>query len=98
MQEMPSLALGGGSNVLLAHDYAGVVVRNEINGIEITDNQLISSLDKIAESKNSTELTFFEYLTVAAVYFFSRQKLDFIVLLCSSVRNRLNISILIGKS
>lgn len=35
MREMPSLVLGGGSNVLLAHDYAGVVVKNEINGIEI---------------------------------------------------------------
>ncbi len=54
--------------------------RIKINGIEITDNQLISSLDKIAESKNSTELTFFEYLTVAAVYFFSRHKLDVIIL------------------
>ena len=54
--------------------------RIKINGIEITDNQLISSLDKIAESKNSAELTFFEYLTVAAVYFFSRHKLDVIIL------------------
>ena len=47
--------------------------RIKINGIDITDNQLISSLDKIAENKKSTELTFFEYLTLAAIYFFSRQ-------------------------
>ena len=54
--------------------------RIKINGIDITDNQLISSLDKIAENKKSTELTFFEYLTLAAIYFFSRQKLDVVIL------------------
>ena len=54
--------------------------RIKINGQEITDRQLISSFAKIAENKKSTELTFFEYLTLAAIYFFSRQKLDFIIL------------------
>ena len=54
--------------------------RIKINGQEITDRQLISSFAKIAENKKSTELTFFEYLTLAAIYFFSGQKLDFIIL------------------
>ncbi len=54
--------------------------RIKINGQEITDCQLISSFAKIAENKKSAELTFFEYLTLAAIYFFSRQKLDFIIL------------------
>ena len=54
--------------------------RIKINGIEITDNQLILSFDKIAENKKSSDLTFFEYLTLAAIYFFSLQKLDVIIL------------------
>ena len=54
--------------------------RIKINGQEITDRQLISSFAKIAENEKSTELTFFEYLTLAAIYFFSGQKLDFIIL------------------
>lgn len=54
--------------------------RIKINGQEISDHQLISSFAKIAENEKSTELTFFEYLTLAAIYFFSGQKLDFIIL------------------
>lgn len=54
--------------------------RIRINGIEITDQQLISSFGKIAENKKSSELTFFEYLTLAALYFFSRQRLDIVIL------------------
>lgn len=34
-QEQPHVILGGGSNILLTRDFEGVVVKNEISGIEV---------------------------------------------------------------
>lgn len=35
VQEHPKLVLGGGSNVLFTRNYDGVVLKNEINGVEV---------------------------------------------------------------
>lgn len=35
LQNLPKMILGGGSNVLLTADYPGVVMKNEIKGIEV---------------------------------------------------------------
>ena len=40
------------------------------NGIEITDQQLIQSFEIIGEAPGSDNLTFFEYVTMAAFIFF----------------------------
>ena len=37
VQAGPRLVLGGGSNLLLTQDFAGVVLKNEIKGLEITE-------------------------------------------------------------
>ena len=50
------------------------------NGIEITDQQLIQSFEIIGEAQGSDNLTFFEYVTMAAFYFFSQYDLDIIIL------------------
>lgn len=38
-RKLPTLILGGGSNVLFTEDFNGIVIRNCIAGIEITENK-----------------------------------------------------------
>lgn len=37
LQDLPRLVLGGGSNVLFTHDWPGVVLRNDIPGIDVLE-------------------------------------------------------------
>lgn len=53
-------------------------IRN--NGVEITDQQLIKCLKIVSESQKTNDLTFFEYITLAALYFFSEKHPDIIIL------------------
>lgn len=50
------------------------------NGVEISDQQLVHCFKKISENQEANNLTFFEYITLAALYFFSKQNLDIVIL------------------
>lgn len=54
--------------------------RIRCDGAEISDQQLCEHLDRVDSARGETELTYFEFTTLAALSFFSSQNLDVIVL------------------
>ena len=54
--------------------------RIRINGRNVSDIALIDAFDEIEKYRQDTALTFFEFTTLAALYVFSKIKLDLIVL------------------
>ncbi|MEM9103030.1 MAG: bifunctional tetrahydrofolate synthase/dihydrofolate synthase [Pseudomonadota bacterium] len=58
--------------------------RIRVNGVEVNDGDLIAAFERINENRKSTQLTYFEFCTLAALDIFSelikKQQLDAIVL------------------
>lgn len=54
--------------------------RIKINGVEIDDETLLELLKKVEEVKGETSLTFFEWTTLAALFYFHQVKPDLIIL------------------
>lgn len=55
----PTLILGGGSNVLFTEDYSGIVIHNELKGIEIVDENNDHIWLKIAAGENWHQLVMY---------------------------------------
>ncbi len=55
--------------------------RITINGIEVTDEEIVSSFEAVkAIPKTDRELTFFEYTTAMALHLFGRSKVDWAII------------------
>ena len=54
--------------------------RVRINGKNVDDEVLVEAFNKIEEIKGDTQLTFFEYTTLAALYAFKNAKPDLIIM------------------
>lgn len=54
--------------------------RIKINGKEISDNELCTALNRVDHARGNTELTYFEFTTLAALDYFSRANLDVLLL------------------
>lgn len=48
----PLLILGGGSNILFTHDYDGIILKNELKGIELIDEDLTHYYIRSAAGEN----------------------------------------------
>ncbi|AGF48313.1 dihydrofolate synthase/folylpolyglutamate synthase [Candidatus Kinetoplastibacterium oncopeltii TCC290E] len=53
--------------------------RFKINGINVSDNDIIDSLDFIDKVRGNISLTYFEFTTLAAIYLFSIKKLEVLI-------------------
>lgn len=53
--------------------------RFRINGINVSDNDIIDSLDFIDKVRGNISLTYFEFTTLAAIYLFSIKKLEVLI-------------------
>ncbi len=51
-KEMPLMILGGGSNILLTHDYQGLVLKNEMKGIELVNEDAKNYYVRCAAGEN----------------------------------------------
>ncbi|MDQ4139077.1 MAG: FAD-binding protein, partial [Bacteroidota bacterium] len=56
VQNLPKLILGGGSNILFTQDFEGVILKNNISGIQITELNDEISLVKAGSGVNWHEL------------------------------------------
>jgi len=54
--------------------------RIQIDGIEISDEELIDAFECIESARGSTPLTYFEFGTLAALYIFSKKNLNVVIL------------------
>lgn len=54
--------------------------RIRLQGKEIDDEQLVNAFEYIEKKRGQTALTYFEFITLAAIHIFSSQKLDIIIL------------------
>jgi len=54
--------------------------RIRVNGEDISDNELISSFEKIEKAREQLALTFFEFTTLVALQIFKLAKLDLVIL------------------
>ena len=54
--------------------------RIKINGVPITDELICESFSKVSGSKESGNLSYFEFITMVALHCFSQQDLDVIIL------------------
>ena len=54
--------------------------RIRINGVEASDDALMSAFDRVDLARDSTSLTYFEYGTLAAMELFQRETLDVVIL------------------
>lgn len=50
--DTPLLVLGGGSNILLTQDFKGVVLKNELKGIEVLEEDGLNTLVEVAAGEN----------------------------------------------
>ena len=54
--------------------------RIRVNGIKVTEEEIVEEFESIEKHKGRHELTFFEYSTLAALSIFSKKDLDYLVL------------------
>ena len=54
--------------------------RVQINGVDVTDRQLVESFERVEEARGDTSLSYFEFGTLAAFDILSRQQLEFAVM------------------
>lgn len=54
--------------------------RIQINSKAISDEALLEVLEAVEKARGETRLTFFEFTTLAALYYFQRQKPDLVIL------------------
>jgi dihydrofolate synthase/folylpolyglutamate synthase len=54
--------------------------RVQINGVNVTDRQLIESFERVEAARGDTSLSYFEFGTLAAFDILSREQLDFAVM------------------
>lgn len=54
--------------------------RIRVNGIEVTDRQLLESFTRVDQVRRQRPLSFFEFTTLAALYIFQQTPLDVIIL------------------
>jgi dihydrofolate synthase/folylpolyglutamate synthase len=54
--------------------------RIQVNGQQITDEKLLEVLQVVERARGEITLTYFEFTTLAALYYFQQQKLDLIIL------------------
>src|SRR3712207_5006967 len=59
VQNLPKLILGGGSNILFTQDFDGIILKNNILGIQITDLTEDISLVKAGSGVNWHELVLY---------------------------------------
>lgn len=54
--------------------------RIRINGVDVTDEQLLSAFEAVEVARKLTPLTYFEFGTLAALFLFSQSALDYVLL------------------
>ena len=54
--------------------------RIRLNGLEVDDDSLCHAFEEVDQARGSTALTYFEFGTLAALYLFSREKSDLVLL------------------
>ncbi|UQB42853.1 bifunctional tetrahydrofolate synthase/dihydrofolate synthase [Thiomicrospira microaerophila] len=54
--------------------------RIKVNGVEVTDQQIIQAFEMIEQARKQTTLTYFEFATLASLVIFSQAKLDVVIL------------------
>lgn len=54
--------------------------RIQINGVEITDQDLLEAFNAVEQARGDITLTYFEFITLAALYYFHEQQPDLVIL------------------